>query len=804
MAEKVLVKKKGSVSSRGWLDLKPETKRAIWGVVTFGVALMIVLAFVGRGGLVGEWVTLLSRSLFGWGAFIVPAVLLAAGVVLLSRQKGRHVPLRVLLGALLFLSASLTLLAFAFTEERGGGSIGNALIVPTEYLFGFWAGTLLWVVLFMVSVFVLFNTSPFHRPPPEFEETALEAAKEGEKAPLPEGTPGPTLAEKVGRVLRPRFLFSKVEESAAKGEEKKAAAPAVVIPERGVVRATSARSPFPAYTPPPLKLLESGKVEPTPGDVELHTTMIKRTLENFGIAVEMAEVNVGPTVTQYTLKPAEGVKLSRIVALQSDLALALAAHPLRIEAPIPGRSLVGIEIPNKTAATVRLRGLLEQDAQILNIEKNLGRRGSGATEDEASRITDPLAFALGRDVTAAPVFASLAKMPHLLIAGSTGSGKSIGIHSFLMNLLYRYGPEELQLVLVDPKRVEMMMYNDIPQLLTSVIVEPKKTLAALRWALTEMDRRYQLLAQYGTRDIASFHARKERMPYVVIVIDELADMMAAFGREVEGAIVRLAQMARAVGIHLVVSTQRPSVEVITGLIKANITARVAFQVASQIDSRTILDMAGAEKLLGAGDMLFLRGDGSKPRRVQGAYVTEAEVKRVTDWLRASRRPTAELAAVQLDGNGASDGRSDDAGISEAGVWGGRRGSADDQEEDAEFVFGDERFAPPFGGPAVPAKSVARNGGGNGMGTALSQRPAPIFASESAGENEEPLYEEAKRAVIEARRASASLLQRRLRVGYARAARLIDLLEERGVIGPGDGAKAREILIAEEQAPGGYL
>lgn len=749
-------KKKEEAPSRSLLDLHPHTRRAIWGVICVGVALVMALAFVGKGGRVGQWMVAAGGNLFGWGAYVAPVIFLLSGVVLLSRQKGRHVQLRVLFSAVVIFVSVLTLLTLIAPDAGHGGMLGVLLTRPTAYFFGYWAGGVLWAVLLIVALLTLFNASPFHRQYPVPAPAEAVPAAEGVPA---EAAPGQTLSEKVGRVLRPRFLFTPV---GAKPAEKPAEN-ADDSPKAAMAARTAAARLSGAYTPPPLKLLEAGNPQPTPGDVETHTTMIRRTLENFGISVEMAEVNVGPTVTQYTLKPAEGVKLSRIVALQNDLALALAAHPLRIEAPVPGRSLVGIEIPNKTIATVRLRSLLE--------------------EEDTSRGSEPLTFALGRDVTATPIYASLAAMPHMLIAGATGSGKSIGIHSFLMNLLYRYGPDDLQLVLVDPKRVELTMYNDIPQLLTPVIVEPKKTVAALRWALTEMDRRYQLFAQYGTRDIASFRQRREKMPYVVIVIDELADIMAAFGREVEAAIVRLAQMARAVGVHLVLSTQRPSVDVITGLIKANIASRIAFQVASQIDSRTILDMSGAEKLLGKGDMLFLRGDGSKPKRVQGAYVSEAEVKRVTDWLKMKAGPVTQLAAAPLDDDGMmGTGQSDDVvpfsdgmDFSIAGTMPGGRG----------LTAGGTR--PGGARPATAPLAVSK--------------PGSIFPDDAGDSVDEPMYEEAKRAVIEAKRASASLLQRRLRVGYARAARLIDLLEERGVIGPGDGARAREILVADQGGQG---
>ena len=390
------------------------------------------------------------------------------------------------------------------------------------------------------------------------------------------------------------------------------------------------------YVPPPLSLLEEDQGKPNTGDIKANANIIKRTLLNFGIEVEMDEITAGPTVTRYALKPAEGVKLSRIVGLQNDLALSLAAHPIRIEAPIPGKSLVGIEIPNKSKSIVGLATLLG-DSKFQNSSK-------------------PLTIALGREISGKAIFGNLAKMPHCLVAGTTGSGKSVSIHAMITSLLYRNGPDDLKFILIDPKRVELTLYNNIPHLLTPVITEAKKTILALKWAAREMNRRYDILEAESVRDIESYHANVwgkkpprpsgtppskggeasllnkegveggDRLPYIVIVIDELADIMSTYPRELESAIVRLAQMSRAVGIHLILSTQRPEVNVITGLIKANIPARVALKVSSQVDSRTILDAGGAEKLLGAGDMLYSSGD-TQPERLQSAFISENEVKK---------------------------------------------------------------------------------------------------------------------------------------------------------------------------------
>jgi S-DNA-T family DNA segregation ATPase FtsK/SpoIIIE len=814
MADKAMKKKEPEIKRRRGLDLNPDTKRTIWGIVSLGLALVTGFSFFGQAGKVGSLFYEAAEEAFGAGAFILPLLFLAGAIILLRERRERRVSLRVLVSGSVFFAALLTLLELLFRDRAMGGAIGGALSIPTEYLFGLWAGYVFWGAAFVISLFMFFNTSSLSyrfRPADEGGDLSDAAPEQSEassvaiapssavplRAPAPSGgQPSPaadTLGQKIGRALKPRFLFTKVDSKIKENEEKTSQSP-----KSAPAAAVSARTnPGSVYERPPLKLLEGGTSEPTPGDVELHSRMIQKTLENFGIGVEMSEVNVGPTVSQFTLKPAEGVKLSRIVGLQNDLALALAAHPLRIEAPIPGRSLVGIEIPNKAVALVRLKSLLE--------------------EPEVVEATQPLSFVLGRDVTGRPAFDSITRMPHLLIAGSTGSGKSIAIHSLLTNLLFRHGPEELQLLMVDPKRVELISYNGIPQLLAPVIMEPKKTVTALAWAIGEMDRRYQLLSQYGVRDIASFHARKERLPYIVIVIDELADIMASFGREVEAAIVRLAQMARAVGIHLVVSTQRPSIEVITGLIKANITARMAFQVASQIDSRTILDMAGAEKLLGAGDMLFLKGDGSKPRRIQGAYVSEEEVRRVTDWLKKDSPPRIELASARRGGaeegrmtddasarrGGAEEGRMADDASAPQGLMRTENESADD-DKDRAFSAGRPggRASPPAGGSNGWAPPVFQDPPAGPVRSPFMALPSSVSFGRDNGSDsvDEPLYEDARRAVVEAKRASASLLQRRLRVGYARAARLMDILEERGVIGPGDGAKAREILTHEQDDP----
>ena len=692
---------------KGEPKLHPAIRKHIWVVACMAGALLFILSAAGQAGPVGATLYKTFDRLFGWGYYLFPAVLFILAVAFIGRDKLFAVT--TVAGAALFILAGLGMIDIV--SPKNGGLTGE-LVGALETPFGAPAALVIVGAALIASGLVVVNR-PLGVMERIKEILSRRAEKKSSRVPVVTGI------EETEREREER-----VEEGKEEEEEEKKAEPQgkrgtearlnvsvmEAVPDKAF--AVSRRAAAKDYEAPPLKLLNSSVEKPTSGDLKAGANIIQRTLQSFDIPVEMGEIQVGPTVTRYTLKPAEGVRISRITALGQDLALALAAHPIRIEAPIPGKSLVGIEVPNKAAALVRLGSLIA-----------LREFAEGK----------PLAFALGRAVSGAPVFANIGKMPHLLIAGSTGSGKSIAIHSLITSLLFKNGPADMQLILIDPKRVELSIYEGIPHLVSPVITENKRAVGALKWAITEMERRYEELLAHGVRDIEGFHTKEPSaaMPYVIIVIDELADLMSSYGREVEGAIVRLAQMSRAVGLHLVVSTQRPSVEVITGLIKANIPTRVALQVASQIDSRTILDAAGAEKLLGNGDMLYSAAEGSRRERIQGAYLTEKEIKTVVAYIKEHVKP-----------------------------------------------------APPVEGevPFTAQNGASDDESGNGI---------DFSAYEKDGEEDE-LYEEAVTLVKEAKKASASLLQRRLRVGYARAARLLDMMEERGLIGPQDGAKPRDV------------
>lgn len=722
-------KKNSSKSSPSFNKLKTETKHGIWAILFFVLAVFLMMSMFDSAGVAGKFVYKILDYLLGIGYILLPLLFVLLGSSFVKSETPNIGLTRTISGTM-FLLSGLGIIDI-LSMEHAGGFLGRILSTPLVSLFDIYASIIFLGAILIISILVMFDTKlnliPFikkvwglitrkkTKPTNTLNEdeikmidknsASLEATQEAEEK--------ASSAEKIKNALG---VGKKKKEEEIKEEEED-----IPIKKRkgGLIS---------TYVPPPFSLLEEDQGKPNTGDIKANANIIKRTLANFGIEVEMDEITVGPTVTRYALKPAEGVKLSRIVGLQNDLALSLAAHPLRIEAPIPGKSLVGIEIPNKSKSIVGL-GTLLADSKFQNSSK-------------------PLTVALGREISGKSLFGNLAKMPHCLVAGTTGSGKSVTIHSMIASLLYRNGPDDMKLILIDPKRVELTLYNNIPHLLTPVITEAKKTILALKWAAREMDRRYDILEAESVRDIESYHNNvlgknpkktkknsegvetevdADRMPYIVIIIDELADIMTSYPRELESAIVRLAQMSRAVGIHLILSTQRPEVNVITGLIKANIPARIALKVSSQIDSRTILDAGGAEKLLGAGDMLYSSGE-AQPERLQSAFITEAEVKKVVKYLIDTYKDEV-MDEISLT----SGSISADKSIFESSL------ENEEEEEDDE------------------------------------------------------MYEEARQCVIEAGKASTSYLQRKLKLGYARAARLMDKLEERGVIGPGEGAKPREVL-----------
>jgi len=679
------------------------TSNAILGILSVVVSLFLILAAFGLGGRMGSLTYELLSHLSGVGYYLLPIVFLTLAISLLHERE-RQFALPQILGSLLLFLGSLGLVNLLSGE---GGVIGSLISGPLVSLFDIYVSALILVAVTAIAVLVIFDIALKLNLGELFGKKELE--EEGEES------------------LAVTNALEKIEKRAEEeGQEVRIASPVQARAKKedndGFMTMMMRKSGK-KWAPPPLSLLERDSGKPGVGDIKANANLIKRTLTNFGIAVEMDEISIGPSVTRYALKPAEGVKLSKILGLQNNLELALAAHPVRIEAPIPGKSLVGIEVPNIGKSTIGLGSLISEP----------GYTGSDK----------PLLVALGKDITGQSVFSDIAKMPHLLVAGATGSGKSVTIHAFINSLLYRNPPENLKFIMIDPKRVELTLYNGIPHLLTPVITDPKKAIMALKWLGKEMDRRYDILEKASVRDIGSYHKNifypaleksKEgeelpgAMPYTVVVIDELADLMQSYPRELEASIVRLAQMSRAVGIHLVLSTQRPSVNVITGLIKANIPSRLALQVVSQIDSRTILDAPGAEKLLGAGDMLFQGGEMSKPVRIQSAYIREAEVKSVVKHLKDTY--------------------------------------ADELRDEINFTT---------------------------ENTSTAIFSASLESEDSFDGDDDELYEEARATVMGAGKASTSFLQRKLRIGYARAARLIDMLEERGVIGAGSGAKARDVI-----------
>lgn len=688
------------------VKLKKQTIYNIFAVSLIGIACLIGISFFQSGTRL-DTIRILVLENFGWGSFLLPIILITISFLFIRLKTPITSP-NVTFGGLL---SYICLLALTQSGIVGLQIWNNFSILISPF------GTFI-ILLGMLSIglIVLFNTSI-----DEVAKLIVNLSKDFVKTwqSIFSKKAKPVFIDKLP--IKPPVEYKKetqFEENKASTQNKTKLPDKTNTDTLGML-GTSVIANMPlqneVWEYPSLSLISGSPGQKADrGDMKYNAHTIEKTLESFGISARVVEVNLGPAVTQYAMEIALGTKLSKITALSNDLALALAAPTgqIRIEAPIPGRSLVGIEIPNHSLEFVTLRHMLSSD--ILK------------------KSRDKLLVALGLDVSGNPITANIAKMPHVLIAGTTGSGKSVLINSWITSLLFRTTPHEVRLILVDPKRVELIGYNGIPHLLTPVIVEPDKILSALKWALREMDRRYKLFSEVGVRNIDGYNELSgfQAIPYIIIFIDELADLMAYAPVEVEDSICRLAQMARATGIHLVVATQRPSVDVITGLIKANIPSRLAFNVSSMIDSRVIIDMPGAEKLLGRGDMLYIPPDQAKPTRIQGTYVAEKDVTQLVQFLKSKNLPvqyTSEVTSM----------------------------------------------------PTTWKKS--------GTGAQVTE------------DGKDSFFEEAVRVVCQYDRASASLLQRRLSIGYARAARILDQLEAEGIVGTGEGSKPRDVLVrnAEE-------
>lgn len=702
----------------------------VGAVMLILLSLLLVVSWFGVGGPVLQWIDMATVKTIGYTAYALPILLIYLAVETF-RAEENQLPAVVKFAAILEIVwfSGLFGLMKTSSHPNSGGFVGDILNTATLKMVDSAIAVIIYLVLAFITVLFITQTSPFTvfsklwemiKSNTKEDDDNRSIMKKASIAQPPEEEKKTDLGEIKLNAGVPIIDTAKEKKSLLKKVEK----PEKVNEEQALVATRD-----PNWEAPSLDLLEKNESGADAGDTRQNAQIIHDTLAEFNIEAAMGDINVGPKVTQYTLRPPSGVKLTRITALETNIALNLAAQSLRIEAPIPGQRAVGIEVPNRKAAEVRLRSTL--------------------SSKQWAAARDPLSFGIGKDISGQVVVGELGKMPHLLIAGQTGSGKSVMINTLLCSLLYRNSPSDMKLILVDPKQVEMAPYADIPHLLTPVINEPEKTISALKWAVNEMERRYKLLAGEKIRNIKEYNKRLQSrakkiaiadengnvqehedgsMPYIVIVVDEMSDLMMMAKKDVETLIVRLAQKSRAVGIHLVLATQRPSVNVITGLIKANVPARIAFTVASQVDSITILDQSGAEKLLGQGDMLFYVTSMSKPKRIQGAWVTDDEVNKIADHLRMQMAPqyNDEVVAqpVQLDGKG---------------------GVVMDLSEG-----GDDKF------------------------------------------------KDAVRVVVERRKASTSMLQTRLGIGYQRAARIIEEMEERGIIGPQNGSKPRDVLISSPE------
>jgi S-DNA-T family DNA segregation ATPase FtsK/SpoIIIE len=658
-----------------------ENLKPYFGWFSLILATLFFVSIISKTGIITSIIQKNIFFIFGWNSYLLFLIFIYLGIILILKISWKDF-FKKFIGVIIFFLFFDFYFHFFFRE---GGILGDFLFYFKNYLgtsgsifisfiFFFFA---LWLIL--DDKFINFIKFIFENSKEKIEEIDKKLNKEA-------------YLENPIKPIKKTITTTTVNTDNQKTKIKK------VIPKS-------------IWKLPPLNLLNQGKEEVLAPDLKTTSQIIEKTLANFDIKVEVVDVEVGPAITRFNIKPGEGVKLSKILSYQSDLALALGTPNLIIETPIPGKSVLGIQVPNKKPATVKL-GNLVQDKEFIN----------GGL----------FVFPVGRKINGEILFADLAKMPHLLIAGTTGSGKSIFIHDILVSLLLKNTPESLNLILIDPKRVELTHYFDLPHLIMEPVVDVKKTLGVFNWLIEEMEERYKLLQEVKTRDIDSYNekqiAKKEKiMPRIILVIDELADLMVTYGSNIEAMIIRLTQMARATGIHLILATQRPSVDIITGLIKANIPNRICFKVASYVDSRTVLDISGAEKLIGSGDGLFISTQLQRPIRIKAPFVQDNEIHKIVNF------------------------------------W----------AEQAEEISFEKQLIP------------------------LEEIEQKVITLNEDTEDEE-LFKTAVKIVIEAGKASTSLLQRRLKIGYARAARLLDLMEEKGIIGPQEGSKPRKVLITLEQ------
>ncbi|MBQ7718010.1 MAG: DNA translocase FtsK 4TM domain-containing protein [Clostridia bacterium] len=735
----------------------------MWAIIIVGIGILFGVSFYfDAAGVLGSFLKSLGLGLIGVVAYAVPLVLVIFGLCYLFDRKIKPRAVWFFAGLFACIAAFIHLCSAYDAEfidcytlgtfNVGGGVIGGAIIKLLSFA-GRWGTGIILFTAVIVLLMILTSFSPrdfIRRLKENYQKRNIEGEKPQDKQEKPEkptAAPKKPIEEKPlpvpfdeqdfkiishDQVTIPDVSAEDKPERLSQPENKKSAEELMneelqkteantkkevleAIPQEEIAKEIENAKPRQEYRYPTLDLLskpQKPKKQDKTDDLRENAKKLIETLKSFGVDAKILEVTQGPSVTRYEIQPSAGVKVSKIVNLADDIALNLAALGVRIEAPIPGKAAVGIEIPNQSRAMVTLREVLSSDA--------------------FQNAKSKTAFAIGKDISGTPIVSDISKMPHLLIAGTTGSGKSVFESSIILSLLYNASPDEVKLLMIDPKKVEMQMYEGIPHLLIPIVTEPRKAAGALNWAVTEMVNRYQMFSDCGVRNMEGYNEYAEqegipKLPSIVIIIDELSDLMMAAPKEVEDSICRLAQMARAAGMHLVIATQRPSVDVITGLIKANIPSRVALKVSNQIDSRTIIDMMGAEKLLGHGDLLFLPVGASKPIRVQGAWVPDDEIRRVVDYIKGDTEPEYDEDIIE------------------------RIESADKPEMDEDD----------------PGDS-------------------------------DPLLPQAIEMVVDSGQASVSWVQRKLKVGYARAGRIVDQMEARGIVGPHEGSKPRQVLINKAQ------